>query len=85
MLKKQIVQYAPLDAKTPFSVAIVELEEISSLMQSGNIEIEDISKYYKRAVELKNFCLSRLQTIEIEIENIDGNTQQSSISIADDE
>jgi exodeoxyribonuclease VII small subunit len=54
-----------------FNHAIKELEDISKIIDSQDIEIEDIAKYYARAVFLKKFCLERLKKIEIEIEKID--------------
>lgn len=58
-------------ADITFSQALEELDKISTLMQAQDIEIEDISKYYERAIFLRKICLDKISKTELEIENIE--------------
>ena len=50
-----------------YSEAITELESIVSLMQSENCDIDSLSSYTSRALELLKFCKEKLHTTDEEV------------------
>lgn len=51
-----------------YSVAIRELEEIIGKMESDNCDIDQLSSYTSRALELLKFCKERLFKTNEEVE-----------------
>lgn len=51
-----------------YSVAIRELEEIIGKMESDNCDIDQLSTYTSRALELLKFCKERLFKTNEEVE-----------------
>lgn len=50
-----------------YSAAITELESIVKLMQSPDCDIDNLSKYAARSIELLKFCRERLTSTDEEL------------------
>jgi len=50
--------------------AIKELDSILERLQAGEIDIDDLSKEVKRAVELIKLCKSKIERTELEIKDV---------------
>ncbi len=53
-----------------YDSAYQELNKILEELQSENTGLEDLSNKLKRAIELAEFCKTRLRSIEEDIEKI---------------
>lgn len=53
--------------KLSYSEAVKELEEIVARMQSDNCDIDKLSAYTRRAIELLRLCRERLTATDEEI------------------
>jgi len=53
-----------------YSKAIEELEEILKRIGSGEIDIDDLAKEVKRAVELIKLCKDKIEKTELEIKEV---------------
>lgn len=71
--KTDISSFVTSSQKKSLSKLIEELNEISNLLANEEIEIEKLSFYYEKAIFLKNLCLQRLSSIELEITNLNEN------------
>ena len=54
--------------KLTYAEAVKELEEIVARMQSENCDIDKLSAYTRRAIELLRFCRERLTATDEEIQ-----------------
>lgn len=51
-----------------YKAAITELEQIVAKMDSNDLDLDSLSKYTTRALELLKFCKERLFKIDEEVE-----------------
>ena len=56
--------------KISFKKAIEELESILNTIESGELDVDELSGKVKRASELLKLCQSKLRDTETEIDNI---------------
>ncbi len=57
-----------MDNKLTYSEAIAELEQIVRKMESDNCDIDKLSEYTTRALELVKFCKDRLFKTDQEVQ-----------------
>ena len=50
--------------------AVEELEGILERIQSGGVDIDDLTREVKRAVELIKLCKSKIEKTELEIKEV---------------
>ncbi len=53
-----------------YSQAVKELEGILSGLKEQEIDVDDLSAKVKRAMEIINFCKSKISSTEMEIKSI---------------
>lgn len=53
-----------------YGKAIEELEGILERMQGGEVDIDDLTKEVKRAVELIKLCKNKIEKTELEIKEV---------------
>ncbi len=53
-----------------YAEAISQLEQIVGLMQSDKVDIDDLSRYTKRALDLLKLCKQRLAATDEELKKI---------------
>lgn len=53
-----------------YEQAMTRLEEISSQISSGKLNIDDLSAQLKEAKQLVEFCQNRLKKVEEEVKTI---------------
>lgn len=58
------------DKKPSFNKAVEELENILEQIESGELDVDDLSGKVKRASELLRLCQSKLRETEEEIDKI---------------
>ena len=56
--------------KISFEAAMTELESIISKMETNEIKLEELVKYYKRATELKEICELKLSSAKDAISKV---------------
>lgn len=60
-------------ARTPtFEEALQELEEITRALESGGLTLDDSIKAYEKGMELRKFCLEKLNHAEKKLEYLAG-------------
>jgi exodeoxyribonuclease VII small subunit len=58
------------DKKPSFNQAVEELENILEQIESGELDVDELSGKVKRASELLRLCQSKLRSTEEEIDKI---------------
>ncbi|MBN1387199.1 MAG: exodeoxyribonuclease VII small subunit [Bacteroidales bacterium] len=58
------------DKKPSFNQAVEELEKILEQIESGELDVDELSGKVKRASELLRLCQSKLRSTEEEIDKI---------------
>jgi exodeoxyribonuclease VII small subunit len=58
------------DKKPTFNQAVQELENILEQIESGELDVDELSGKVKRASELLRLCQSKLRSTEEEIDKI---------------
>lgn len=58
------------EKKVSFNQAVEELETILEKIESGDLDVDELSGKVKRASELIRLCKGKLKKTEEEIENI---------------
>lgn len=53
-----------------YGKAIEELEGILERIQGGEVDVDDLSKEVKRAVELIKLCKNKIEKTELEIKGV---------------
>ena len=53
--------------KQTYEQALARLEEIADLMENGGASLQELFELYKEGIELTEFCVSQLNTIENEV------------------
>lgn len=56
--------------KIKYGEAIQELEEILQKIQDGDVDVDDLAKKTKKAIELIKICKSKIEKTEIEIKKV---------------
>lgn len=59
-----------------YAEAVEELEDIASLLDDRNIDIDLLAEKVKRAHELVEFCQKRIEAVRFEVENILEETEE---------
>ena len=63
--------------KQSFETAFNELKEITALLESGDINIDESLKKYKKGIELIRNCNKILENAKLQIETIDMEEKES--------
>ena len=53
-----------------FEKALMELEKITKMLESGNVALDDAVTLYERACSLQTLCQEKLQTAQMKVEQI---------------
>jgi exodeoxyribonuclease VII small subunit len=60
---------APIPAAPPsYEDALAELERLVSSMEGGQLPLDALLGSYQRGAELLNFCRSRLEAVEAQVQ-----------------
>jgi exodeoxyribonuclease VII small subunit len=54
-----------------YEAALQELEELTALIESGQLPLEQLMAGYERGAELLKFCRDKLQAVETQIKVLD--------------
>jgi exodeoxyribonuclease VII small subunit len=65
---------APFQTPASYEAALEELEQLVSLIESGQLPLEQLLTGYQRGAELLQFCRDRLQAVENQIRVLDEGT-----------
>ena len=65
---------APFQPPASYEAALEELEQLVSLIESGQLPLEQLLTGYQRGAELLQFCRDRLQAVENQIKVLDEGT-----------
>lgn len=57
-----------------YEAALQELEELTGLIESGQLPLEQMLAGYERGAELLRFCRDKLQAVENQIKVLDEGT-----------
>jgi len=57
-----------------YEAALQELEQLTSLIESGQLPLEQLLAGYERGAGLLRFCRDRLQAVEEQIKVLDAGT-----------
>ena len=55
-----------------YEVALQELEQLISQIESGQLPLEQMLSGYQRAAELLTFCRGKLQAVQEQVKILDG-------------
>lgn len=58
-------------APASYEAALLELEQLVSQLESGQMPLEQLLTGYRRGAELLDFCRDRLQAVENQIKVLD--------------
>jgi len=58
------------NSKKTYTDAFVQLQDILDKIESGDLDVDELTDKVKKAAELIKFCKNKLYTTETEIENI---------------
>ncbi|MEY4564448.1 MAG: hypothetical protein RLZZ618_3725 [Pseudomonadota bacterium] len=58
----------PADLPASYEEALAELERLVGAMEGGQLPLEALLGSYKRGAELLNFCRSRLEAVEAQVQ-----------------
>ena len=61
----------PLTAELSFEEALRQLEEIVSVLERGDISLDDAIAAYEKGTSLKAHCQKRLEEARLKVEKID--------------
>ncbi|MBI5276200.1 MAG: exodeoxyribonuclease VII small subunit [Burkholderiales bacterium] len=65
---------APFKTPASYEAALQELEELTALIESGQLPLEQLLAGYERGAELLKFCRDKLQAVESQIKVLDEGT-----------
>ena len=65
---------APFKTPASYEAALQELEELTGLIESGQLPLEQLLAGYERGAELLKFCRDKLQAVETQIKVLDEGT-----------
>jgi len=69
-----IIPKAPFQTPASYEAALEELEQLVSLIESGQLPLEQLLTGYQRGAELLQFCRDKLQAVENQIKVLDEGT-----------
>jgi exodeoxyribonuclease VII small subunit len=55
-----------------FEAAMKRLEEIVQFLERGNIPLEEAVQAYEEGMQLKQYCMERLEQAQLRIEKVTG-------------
>lgn len=64
-----------------FEEAMKRLEEIVLYLERGNIPLEDAVQAYEEGMQLKQYCLEKLEHAQLRIEKVTGATKKEPESV----
>ena len=64
------------EQKTSFEDAMVELEQLVSKIESGNLSLEDSLKEFENGIKLSRICQSALEDAEQRVKILSGGEEQ---------
>jgi exodeoxyribonuclease VII small subunit len=64
-------------APDTYEVALLELEQLVSKLESGDMPLEQLLTQYQRGAELLKFCRDRLESVEDQIKILDKGTLET--------
>ena len=53
-----------------YEEAFERLQQITQLLEGGNVTLDDSIKYYEQGVLLKNFCEKKIKDAEMKIKTV---------------
>lgn len=59
-----------MEEKLSYKEAMVEIENIVSMLEENKLDVDELSEKVKRVSQLIAFCKSKLHDTEEEVENI---------------
>ncbi|NNU43725.1 exodeoxyribonuclease VII small subunit [Ramlibacter montanisoli] len=62
---------APFTPPASYEAAMEELEQLTGLIESGQLPLEQLLAGYERGAELLRFCRDKLQAVEEQIKVLD--------------
>lgn len=65
---------APFKPPASYEAALQELEELTALIESGQLPLEQLMAGYERGAELLKYCRDKLQAVENQIKVLDEGT-----------
>lgn len=65
---------APFKPPTSYEAALEELEQLTGLIESGQLPLEQLMAGYERGAELLKFCRDKLAAVENQIKVLDEGT-----------
>ncbi|NPC55502.1 exodeoxyribonuclease VII small subunit [Caenimonas sp. S4] len=69
-----IMPKPPFQTPASYEAALEELEQLVSLIESGQLPLDQLLTGYQRGAELLQFCRDRLQAVENQIKVLDEGT-----------
>ena len=69
-----IMPKAPFKSPASYEAALEELDQLVSLIESGQLPLEQLLTGYQRGAELLQFCRDKLQAVEDQIKVLDEGT-----------
>jgi len=64
----------PFKSPASYEAALEELDQLVSLIESGQLPLEQLLTGYQRGAELLQFCRDKLQAVEDQIKVLDEGT-----------
>ena len=61
----------PFDPPASYEAAMEELEQLTGLIESGQLPLEQLLAGYERGAQLLKFCRDKLQAVEEQIKVLD--------------
>ncbi|GMU94763.1 exodeoxyribonuclease VII small subunit [Ignavibacterium sp.] len=68
-----------------FEEKLKRLEEISELLESGNVQLEESIQLFEEGIKLSKECLSILENAELKITKLKKEVSKNSIDEGEDE
>jgi exodeoxyribonuclease VII small subunit len=65
---------APFKPPASYEAALEELEQLTGLIESGQLPLEQLMAGYERGAELLKFCRDKLAAVENQIKVLDEGT-----------
>jgi exodeoxyribonuclease VII small subunit len=63
-------KYNKIEATRTFESCVTRLESIVSILEQGEVPLEESVKFYEEGIELSKICLERLTEAELKIKKI---------------
>lgn len=66
-----------MEAKENFEQAITELESIVTLLEKGDLSLDETLKHYEKGMKLAQFCQSALNKAQKKVEQFKSTQEQN--------